>query len=181
MTIDHTNPSAFDRLAELNELCESVEQDIQKARTDGTSVRKIELMQGVLRGFEAARALVREEIQRLPPETEDDTVRRALDDSCIQRLGLRLDRWGAHWYKDSKIIADRSWSPSTDSASIPLILAEVERRSLQYEYVEALIALLNVPDLHCDVWPRFTDIFKLMNGTPEQHCRAFLEVTKPST
>jgi hypothetical protein len=61
--------------------------------------------------------------------------------------------------------------------ALPLLLDDIERRDLRYEYVEALIALLNVPDLHRDVWPRFEDIFTLMSATPEQHCRAFLAVT----
>jgi hypothetical protein len=85
---------------------------------------------------------------------------------------------GPTWVDQSGAWRAWAWAfhPSRDGATIPLLLAEVERRGLIDDYVEHLIVLVNTTDLLLDQWPRFTDIFKLMTATPEQHCRAFLAV-----
>lgn len=54
------------------------------------------------------------------------------------------------------------------------MLDEVERRGLDDQYVAALCNIVQVP--HGPVQMHADYVWRLLNATPEQHCRAFLAV-----
>ena len=130
---------------------------------------------------------------------------RELDEQCALALGLTRDKWRSECYANKHSFDDYGYDPtdgtesgwcytcgvnvndrvadghiapprfSEDHAAARLLEDEIERRELGYEYIEALIALVNVPDLHLDQWPKFDDVFKIKRATPEQCARAFLK------
>lgn len=64
-----------------------------------------------------------------------------------------------------------AWSPSTDPATTPQLLAEIARRGLQDAYIRAFY-----PAYHSFEAISVPELFALLRATPEQHARAFLEV-----
>jgi hypothetical protein len=83
---------------------------------------------------------------------------------------LRALDWACHQQVDDPVL--RRYS--TDPAAARSLEDEIERRSLQSEYVWALAELLFVAD---DEWGT-AHVMKMIRATPEQKCRAFLEATK---
>jgi len=79
---------------------------------------------------------------------------------------------GPAWVDASGTWQACAWAfhPLRDSAAIPLLLAEVERRGKKGQYLDYLIAHTAInTDARDQAW-------RLLTATPEQHCRAFLAV-----
>jgi hypothetical protein len=126
---------------------------------------------------------------------------RELDAACAQALGWHKGAGGAiiggygyqspgYWYDaDGKRCAPcvtdafanmYAFSPTSDHAAARLLEDEIARRDLIDDYIEQLIAIVDVPDLELDVWPRYEDLWTLARAAPEQKARAFLKAIKGS-
>ena len=122
-----------------------------------------------------------------------------LDIACERALGGALDHPGFFWTEGSTPDGKDGWDGfmcprchadesqrgrpcarhfSTDPAATPLLLAEIERRGLRYEYVYALVREIDPSAINPRVdrgWnvPQLA-VWQLLNATPEQHARAFI-------
>ena len=77
---------------------------------------------------------------------------------------------------------------STDPATTPIILAEVERRGLQDRYIKELFAIVMPQSERWDItlndesggYIDRLSLFTLLNATPEQHAHAFVICATPA-
>lgn len=108
------------------------------------------------------------------------TSERPLDQQCARVMGWTWqdDRaWSPTGSVCSRLNGDPWWwleRYSSDHAAARLLEDEIDRRGLIDEYIEKLIVIVDAPDLELDVWPKYSDLWKLAHSTPEQRARAFL-------